>query len=79
MVSCIWYRVCMHRVNQCGGPSPKALKCSTFPLTYCNRRSTFRLPLTQSVSLSVISGVPKTALSTASTPSMNYRVETRAR
>jgi hypothetical protein len=31
VVSCIWYRVCMHGVYDCGTPSPKALKYSTFP------------------------------------------------
>lgn len=39
---------------------------------YSSLRSTFFLPLTQSVSFNVISGVPNKALSTASTPSMNW-------
>jgi len=44
------------------------------PLCYINHGyvlSVFLLPLTQSVSKSVISGTPKSALSTASTPNMN--------
>lgn len=46
--------------------------------TYFKRLSTFRLPLTQSVSCKVISGVPNSALSTASTPSMNYEAVSRS-